>query len=104
MPVLVVRLVGALVLCSVVLLLLWLSLAVPPMPVALLGALDIVVLRPPVVPVPVLCVLPALLRAPRRSLRMLVGIVFALPVLLVSAQELCLRVGPEEIGRQCLLQ
>ena len=90
MPVPVVRLIGELVPCSVVMFLLWSSLAVPPVAVALLGALVVLVLRLPVVPLPVPSVRPALLRAPRRSLRMLAGIVGLLPPLPVSAPKFVL--------------
>ena len=90
MPVPVVRLTGELVPCSVVMLLLRPSLAVPPVAVALLGALVVVVLRLPAVPLPAPSVRPALLRALRRSLRMLVGIVVVLPVLPVSAPKFVL--------------
>ena len=90
MPVSVVRLTGELVLCSVAMLLLWSSLAVPSGAVALLGALVVVVLRLPVVLLPVPSVRPALLRALRHSLRMLAGIVVLLPALLVSALKFVL--------------
>ena len=90
MPVPVVRLTGELVPCSVVMLLLWSSLAVPPVAVALLGALVVVVLRLPVVLLPVPIVRPALLLALLCSLRMLAGIVVLLPALPVSALKFVL--------------
>ena len=99
MPVLVVRLAGELVLYLVVMLLLWLSLAVPSVAVALLGALVVVVLRLPAVPVLVPSVRPALLRAPRRSLCMLVGIVVLLPALLVSALKFVLACRVRKKGK-----
>jgi hypothetical protein len=89
-PVLVVRMIEALVLCLVVLLLLWSSLATPPVPVAVLEALVVVVLWPPVVPVPVLLLPLAPLRAPQRSWRTPVEIVVVLPALLAAVREFAL--------------
>ena len=86
----VVRPIVELVPCSVVMLLLRSPLAVPPVAVVLLGALVVVVSRLPAVPLPVPSVRPALLRAPRRSLRMLVGVVVVLPVLPISAPKFVL--------------
>ena len=82
MPVLAVRLIEALVLCSVVLLLLWSPVATPLVLVAVPGALVAVVSRPPVVPVPVpVLLLPlSLLRVLQRSWRTPVEIVVVLPV------------------------
>ena len=86
----VVRLTVELVPCSVVMLLSWLSLAVPSGAVVPLGALVAVVPRLPAVPLPVPRVLPLLLRVLRRSLRMLVGVVVVRLVLLVSAPKFVL--------------
>ena len=83
MLVLVVRLTVKLVLCSVVMLLSWLSLAVPSGAVVPLGALVAVVPRLSAVLLLVPRTLPLPLRALRHSLRMLVGVVVR-PVLLVS--------------------
>jgi hypothetical protein len=63
---------------------------VPSVAVALLGALVVVVLRLPVVLLPVPSVRSALLRALLRSLRMLAGIVVLLPALPVSALKFVL--------------
>ena len=61
--------------CSVVMLLSWLSLAVPPGAVVPLGALVAVVPRLSAAPLPVPRTLPLPLRVLRRFLRMLVGVV-----------------------------
>ena len=90
MLVLIVRLTVKLVLCSVVMLLSWLSLAVPSGAVVPLGALVAVVPRLSAVPLPVPRVLPLPLRALRRSLRMLVGVIVVRLVLLVSAPKFVL--------------
>ena len=79
-----------LVLCSVVMLPSWSSLAVPPGAVVLPEALVVVVSRLPAVPLPVPHVRPLLLRSLRRSLRMLVGVVVVRLVLPVSAPKFVL--------------
>ena len=84
-----VRLTVELVLCSVVMLLSWSSLAVPPETVVPLRVLVAAVPRLPAALLPVPRTLPLPLRALRRSLRMLVGVVVRL-VLLVSAPKFVL--------------
>ena len=85
-----VRLTVELVLCSVVMLLSWSSLAVPPEAVVPLRALVAAVPRLSAAPLPVPRTLPLPLRALRRSLRMLVGVVVVRLVLLVSAPKFVL--------------
>ena len=83
MPVLAVRLIEVIILCSVVLLLLCSSLATPLALVAVLGGGSVAAVpRSLAVPVPVLLLPPSLLRVPLRSWRTPVETVAVLPVLL----------------------